>query len=571
MKKPQIDIFSTVVQQYINQIGFKNKFLRLWGHNGTVLNEKHYYYPTISESDIKLFKLLGLYKDLKESQGKMKGITSAWVYLNPSKFDVTTLDDDLLVQQLEFNVPDGVYTINIVPNVAFTRVSWRNKSMVHVTEDTLGLLNYTDKVALGAYIEANYAQVIDRYIVEGAEELAMTNLVLMHILGGSDAFEHNIKSVEYALMDNVKNTIINNETNKSISYRYSVKSISIEVEVKQIGTVAIDDPIVLSILAQRNKEALKARVLSEKDSATVNNNTLSDALYEGPTTVTNDAWLEDRFRVSVFSSKVLKTKQLMSLLQGSLDTGYQKKKTKWWKKIIGIIVFVIVFYFTGGLTGGFAAFAFSFSVATLAVTLTSAAMGAWGDETGAQAVGKFSKGVSKIGMVIGIAAMVSSISTAIAQAATKQTLAEAAKQGIKLTTAEVTKQASARSLLDTLKGMVVDYFKSGLVTNLSLEQGLSLTNGVFGMYSKNKLESIQSKLKSVQQQNAEYAQFEEENRSRDIGKSLIKSHGEMFHQDSLDTYDYMYESWSSPMHVGNIQRTSWKWNRTGDKINLRDD
>ena len=573
MKKPQIDIFSTTLQKHINQVGFKKKFLRLWGNDGTVLNEKHYYYPTISANDVKLFKLLGIYKDLVKSQGKMSGIESAWIYLNPRKVDVKTLSDELLVQELDFTIPDGIYTINITPNVVFTKRGYFNSGIVaHTAMDTLGLLEYEDKAALGAYIENNYSAVLNNYIVEGAEESAITNLVAMHILNGSNAFTYSIESVEYSLMSNVKTIIIDRETNESSSFAYSLKTISIDIEVKQTGIVTATDPLVLSILEQRDKDAQKAKELAEKDSAKQTSNYLSDGLYEGPKTVTNELWLEDRLRVSLFSSQVLKTKDLISILQSSLDIGYQNKKAKWYKKLLGIIVFIAVFYFSGG-TGAttFGAFASAFTLASLAVVALSAAMSAWGDETGAEAVGKFSQSINKVGMVIGFVAIVNSITNSIAQSATKQVVAEAAKQGVQLTTAEVAKQVASRSLLDTLKGMVLDYFKSGIVTNLSLEQGLSLTNRLFGLYSKNKIESLQDKLKSIQQQNAEYAQFEEENRSRDIGRSLIKAHGEMFHQDSVDKYDYMYEPWSSPMHIGNIQRTSWRWSRTGDKINLSND
>ena len=67
MKKPQIYLTTTSIQDHISKVGFKNKFIRLWGDNGTVLTEKHYYYPSISANDVKLFKLLGV--DTGESYG----------------------------------------------------------------------------------------------------------------------------------------------------------------------------------------------------------------------------------------------------------------------------------------------------------------------------------------------------------------------------------------------------------------------------------------------------------------------------------------------------------------------
>lgn len=564
MKKPQIDLFEKTVQRHINQIGFKKKFLRLWGHDGTSLTEKQYYYPRIAPSKVELFKLLGIYKDLVEAQGKMSGIESAWVYLNPKKVDVSTLTDELLIQELEFDIPDGIYTLNITPNVSFQRTRFRRNSELGVImEDKLGLLEYSDKVALGEYIKDNYDEVLKNYIVEGAEDNDTLNLILMYILKGSTSFSCTIKSTEYALTNNVK--VIETEE-YSESYKYSVKSISMDLEIKQIGAVTRNDPLVKSILDGKEDYTMK----KNKNTAKSTNRILGSILNRKGQT--NSVWLNGKLRVSMFDSQELKTKDLIELLNKSIDTGYKKKEAKWYKKLIAIVVFVVVFYFSGGTAAAsIGAFASAFGAATLAVMVLSAGMAAWGDETGAAAVGEFSQTVNKVGMVIGIAAIVTTVINTVGQAAAQQVAAEAAKQGIKLSTAEIAKQAAQRSLIDTLKGMVVDYFKSSFMTNLSLEQGLAVTNRLFSMYSKNKIEDLQDRLKSVQQQNAEYAQFEEENRSRDIGKSLIKSHGEMFHQNSVDKYDYMYESWSSPMHIGNIQRTSWKWTRTGDKIDLRDD
>ena len=573
MKKPQIDIFANSVHTYIKGLGFKKKFLRLWGHNGSVLTEKHYYYPSISPNDVKLFKLLGIYKDLADAQGKMEGVEKAWVYLNPKKADVTKLDDDLLIQQLEFQIPDGIYTINIVPNVIHKRTGWGSRAnTTQVTQDTLGLLNYADKTALGNYIKDNYAQVLDKYIVQPVGKTAIEKLVVMHIFSGSNAFTHTIKSVEYGLMNLVR--VVETDEGRE-SYKYSVKSISVDIEIKQTGVVTTTDPLVKSILNQRAKaKAEAAAARAEKTSARINNDTLSEGLF-GRASVTNDFFLANQMRVSIFDSKVLKTKPLIRLIQDSLDTGYEEKKAKWYQKLIAPIVFIVVFVLVI-VSGGAAApslslVATAFTVASLAVVALSAAMNAWGDEVGAREAGSFSQAMNKVGIVIGIVAIVHSITTALAREATKQVIAEAAKEGITLSTAEIAKQAASRSIIDTLKGMVADLFTSGVSTNLSLEQAMGITNRLAGMYQQNKLEKLSDKLKSLQQQNADNSNYEEEARSRDLGRALIKAHGELFIQDSVDKYDYMYEPWTSPMHIGNIQRTSWKWSRTKDKINLRDD
>lgn len=572
MKNVQIDVYSTRTQEYLDRVGFKNKFLRLWGHDGTVLTERHYYYPSISENDVKLFKLLGIYKDLKDAQGKMSGISSAWIYLNPSKLDTSAIDAAIIVQKLEFQVTEGIYTINIYPKINTYRVGNNiTSSYTPVQGDILGLfdeayLNPDGSInsALIEYVKNNYKDILNNYIVECTADDPIEKMVAMNIMNGSDAFKYTVSSIEYGLAEDIK--IIGES-----SYKYSRKSLTLDLKIAQIGAVSETDPLVTLIVAQIQADRERAeRALLEIDSAKLANKAFNSAVNSSKT-IANAIWLNNRLRVTAFTPTVLKTEKLIEVIQKSLDSGYKKKKVKWYKKLIGLVVFVVVFYFTrnAALAKGASALvatAAALSIGTLAVSLLSAGMAAWGDEAGARWNGEFARKVGIVSSIIGFAALVQSISNAVAKAATQQVLAEAAKQGTELTATELASQVAQRSLLDTIKGMIVDYFKSGLVTNLSLEQGISAASRVFGLYSKNKLEDLQDRLKTVQQQNAEYAQYEEENRGRDIGMALIKAHGEMLHQDSTDKYDYMYESWRSPLHSGNVQRTSWKWERTGAKI-----
>jgi len=207
------------------------------------------------------------------------------------------------------------------------------------------------------------------------------------------------------------------------------------------------------------------------------------------------------------------------------------------------------------------------SISTLAVSLLSAAMTAWGDETGAAAAGKFAQKVGVVSSIIGFAAMIQGLSNAFTKAATKQVMAEAAKEGVTLTATEVATRAAQVSTLDVIKGMIKDYFQE-YTTNISLERAIHASSMVFDRYSKNRLGKLSDKIATAEQELASSEQVKEENRSRDIGRALIKAHGELLHQDSTDKYDYQYESWNSPMHIGNVCRTGWKWNRTGVKDGL---
>lgn len=581
MKTPAIDVFGVSVQKHINQVGFKNKFLRLWGNDGTVLTEKHYYYPSISAADVELFKLLGIYKSLKASTGNMSGIESAWVYLNPAKADISDVSRAVLIQQLEFNVPDGIYGITITPKAKLVRTGnqtiWTGSTSVAQADDTLGLLSdiYLDEDGmidvgiLGTYITNNYAEIINEYILTGNEspvtdeiDAEVANIVAVYALGGTDAFSADVHSISYTLTENSKTvrTDTGNTTEEGepiyeyTSYPYRTQALNIQLNIKQIGVVGEDDPIIDRIMDA------KASPTSTTASTIVNTLTSTSIALSGilsKTGVTDDVWLNSRMRAGIFSATTLKTKDLIPIITDSLDTGYKKKKVKWYKKIIGIIVFIVVFYFSGGTAAAsLGAFSSAFTIATLAVVALSAAMAAWGDETGAAAVGKFSQKISVVGSLIGFMAIISSIATQISTEVAKQAAAEG------------TKQVATRHVLGAIKDMVVSVFKKYTTTSISLEQAVSTISRGFKMISDNKLDSLKDKLATVEAENAAASQYEEESNSRDIGLALIKSQAEVLHQDSDDVYDYQYEPWGSPLHIGNIQRTSWKWERTGAKDGL---
>jgi len=379
---------------------------------------------------------------------------------------------------------------------------------------------------LSTYIRANYEAILDNYIVEAAEESEIVNLVTMFVLTGSEAFTAEIANITYTY----------GESRTTTGGILLIPAISIELKVTNIGVVDADDSIIDNIIAYKNK----------KPAATIS------SIFNKYTTVTDDIWYKSRLRASVFESSTLKSKDCIQLIKGALDTGYTKKKVPWYKKVLGILVFVVVFWISGGTAAtSFTAFATAFGTATLAVSLLSAAMAAWGDEVGAGAVGKFAQGVSKIGTFLAVAAVVSNVANAISTAL---------------------KEAGKGSLLSVLKTKITTYIKDTFrryTSELTLNNTIDLTNRVFGLYSNNKLESLESKLKEksnlLQKQEEEMRgeNIEETQRLYNLSLMFSKVYTENIKQDTgRFEIDYLYEPTRYPgqkgtMHIGNICRRSF--------------
>lgn len=530
MKEPQIDIYTTSVQQFLNQVGWKRKFLRYWGtemlDGVEVLKERHYYYPSIANE--KLFRHLNMYNQVKSAN--MSGIDSAWIYLNANKSDLPDLTKELLVQDLDFNVDSGIYTLNISPNVVVKLDKFKG-----ITEivDPLDIMSDRYKNGdgsikveeLSTYIRANYEAILDNYIVEAAEESEIVNLVTMFVLTGSEAFTAEIVNITYTY----------GESSTIIGGILLIPAISIELKITNVNVVDANDSIIDNIIAYKDKKlAITSAVLNKN------------------TTVTDDIWYKSRLRASVFESSTLKSKDCIQLIKYALDTGYAKKKVPWYKKILGILVFVVVFSISGGTAAtSFTAFAAAFGTATLAVSLLSAAMAAWGDEVGAGAVGKFAQGVSKIGTFLAIVTVVSNIANAIST---------------------ILKEAGKGSLLSVLKTKITTYIKDTFrryTSELTLNNAIDLTNRVFGLYSNNKLESLESKLKEksnlLQKQEEEMRgeNIEETQRLYNLSLMFSKVYTENIKQDTgRFEIDYLYEPTRYPgqkgtMHIGNICRRSF--------------
>ena len=555
MKAPQIDIFSTRVQAYLSELGWKNKFLRLWGtemlDGVEVLKEKKYFYP-YDENNTKIFAHLGMLKQLKNSSHK--GLKSAWIYLNPTKYvDDDNLDEEVIVNRLEFRDSSITTELIVAPRTTVANnANWRNVAN-YSDPDGLYDENKTEVDRI-AYLKDNWQHVLDTYLVTVNDDYDQLH-TFTGLYGPTVSDSVYVSTITKAkmgygvgLVDDYHNMLL------------------VTVSTKDTGILTKDDPLVIKI-----SDAYAAKQAAE-DAA--NQATYQDWMdWGGLKLPTTDPfiWYKDRLRASVFTcSTGLPTSKVNALVSGSIDVGYQKKSVPFWKTMLGIAAFILGVWWTGGsgaafvtsltgaATGSVAFVATQIVLATLAVNTLSAAMTLWGDNLGAAAVGKFAGIMGKLSMFMGVINVINNVMTSVQAALEKA----AEKTGIDAVSTAV------NNLVDDIVNHITTIVRNYTV-NLNFARGLAAVSRIFKTVTGMKLKSLQHKLRNKEstleklKEEADLKNTEEALQQQDMARQFSKIYTEQIQQDQgMYEIDYLYEPTEvfgklNNIHIGNICRRSF--------------
>ena len=622
---------------YIQTVGWKNKFLKYWGteviDDGIeVLKEKTYTYPK-SLVDEDLLRHLKVYEDVMASNPE--GIVLAWLYINPDKFNKDAvvykqdeapmytyvksgdiwLDTNNEDTQYKYNgstwVPDsssivGLANGNIEGDVLANKinreldedkqytiyiVSLYGSNTLYEAVDKIADVeitgDYTEYMAnLKEYILDNYVDILANYTVEGDNDNSIAYLISKY------AMMPDVEKLDVDIVDLAITTLdkpityddADGNVRKPIWYRpqtYKDVTITITLNVHRNSSINDTDPVFIHIAEGDRIRALEAQQLLEDENAESDGifSTLSWVKPE----VTNDYFYKNRLRASVLSHKEsgIKVKDAVNLVTASFDSGYQQKKTKWYKKFIGIIVFIIAVILaipSGGASLSAAAaamtlgeVAFALAIGALAVNLTVAAMSMWGDTTGAQANQPFAKAAGILSTFVGIANIINNIvnkivlasaTEAVKQEAMKQAAMELGTEASKEAVTELAKEyaiEATRSItIDGVKEYVSDMVTGVVnsITKVSLEQAIRTVNFVAKFVMANETVSLQKELEA--KKNA-LAKQEEELATqtalqRDLSMAFMNSYTKPLEgmKEPFEV-DWQYEGTSGPLHSGNIQ------------------
>lgn len=430
--KEYIDFQATLQAELSAKLRLASRLKRMWGthvENGVeVYNEQFTIWPGTDTENVKqVLKLFGMKASDINNQSK-DGITRLYLKFNPSKVDTTLYSKDALATMLETDVPFGqtreflyTYTDRSDPHKF---VGWTSQQI----QD---------------YVLAN----INAVSVEGiasTEDLTVDNIdnhiggyILMDTSGD---FSKTLVSANVVAVSSTSN-----DNGVTDSY---VSGIQLRYKYSRVHYLNRNSAIVTAMY----NDLTNVRVSQD---ASVRSVGLRG--YLGTAGKTDTIWYNGKIRTA--SSHLLNKHNYANLIFGSLDTGYDQKKSKGWLKILAIVIVVVVTYLTwnpeAGLAAGAAvtatstltAIAVTATAVTLALTVYSMILNKYGETGTAEYMGRWIKVTGIVAMVAGVTAAINSLM----QAAAKEAIAEGAT-----TAAEGSAAAEAMSSSITVDGMVVD-------------------------------------------------------------------------------------------------------------------
>jgi len=455
--------------QWLNALSKKVKFLRLWGHSGGVLTEKIKWYPSkYLERNKEILQFLGQYKELK-NQPSPKGIESAWIYLNPDKWKGEIKAESLANQ------------VNLVMPID-QEFSWS------IQFPATGIMADKTDAEVMNQIETNYKHIFESRAIDGTASDEIARMLSKYILlNVGDRFEveyGELSKSTYTVLLNVLGEVTDVEsTIKYLKHKYKARyetrvSYSLDFKVKRISAVLDDDPFIRRLSNAKSAEtraaALKLQELEPYIGADHDNDGFSVSISLGThfakKRVTNEYFLNGQLRTDVFSIKTMKSKDCNILWSSIIDSDFKKKKTKWYSKLLAIVVVVAVAWVTGGSSLG--AMAWGAAIGALAGAVLSMAMTEWGDYSGAGFASKMSALAGKVSNIIGVLNILGN------------------------TLSTLTSEATKKTLMEKIKSMVIAKFNQ--LTQLTLKNVFRWVAQGLNLYMKNDLKKDQSAIESKQ-------------------------------------------------------------------------
>ena len=606
MKRPQPDIGDILRDSYIASMGDCRKFKRLWGTewvNGTeVMTRKQYYYPESKRSEEfeKLFRFLGTYEDIKDS--KPEGIRHAWFYVNKNKnSESTAANSDFVVDNLNrmwWDPNDGEMPEDLTLTTAIVIDADVNTAKVSEAID----INAPKQVQMQAVID-NYELLWDTCIIR-QEGVGVIHKGTVH----DDALDIDVPDEDdlapedpwlstvarYALLDDgIPCTIKNVEIGTSKKARSLVNTLVVTLEIPykkfHVNTGMVERitkdlssplPRAMIDMAERAKQRRNNSFIVDNGYSTFH--TVSSMAFNeeeddlDPTLLTRDyllwedqgllsqkyakLWIKDGkkwyLKADVFDSPRdygFSYSELRSYIFSSLDTGYKKKKGKWWQKVVAVIVFIVVAvitYFTYGATSAWMKAAAALVAAAFALSVLSLAFSAMGMESMALAFASVNKTVEPLVQIATIILIIVPIVGA---------LQNAANQGV-----QAVVSSAAKAVIDNALKGIADIVAGNLTTSAALNMLTTMVK-LYTIPQQAQLEKLAERNKDLKM---EYEKFIEENsRESDTMQGFMR----IYHKPATadwswyaSLYDLPYERGGGILSMGNIQKTTKQATRKAD-------
>lgn len=587
MKRPQPDLKDVLIPRYIDKLAFVRKFIKYWGVTTVdgvkVLTPKKYYYKHMNTSTVKLAKFLGIYSDLKGA--RMKGVKSAWLYLNHHKSSKFDFDKTILAQNMDLAIGTG-RQIRLLLGPKIGKASsnrYVSKAITAVPISTPVI----DQVGVIQEILNEYATYWqDGYLVSSTESYdKYVEILAKYILFSNDVpftiskvnKTYTSVSVPYSTYDWYSDdNITAYETVKVDAYEVVIdipqfnfsETTDIVVKVCNDATYgasnygkAIDNIKFLLTAITKNSGSYWDDS-DEEETVTYYEFVFNDnvALWHTPSSQSIYGDTIKYLKEDALTGSLLTLDQKIELINSIIDSDYQEKSRDFWETLVVFVIIIVAVYFqqyqfaaAAAKYGTVVAIAMVVSTTALVLSIAAALASAMGVTGVAMAINKFLKDVAPLIAIASIVSLYSFVRN-LAKKGMEETAKKAGTELAKNATVNVTME----NVMAGVQAQITDLFSSSL-TDVSLEQATKITNMAFDAYQKQDLADLQKKIVREESKLAQLAEAKEGSQTRNLMMDMMRIQFNSLGRD-YSYYDRMfdrpYERWATEYHTGNICATT---------------
>lgn len=525
--KAFVDFKASMERRWLGSQVLKNRMLRYWGTetiDGVKVFKKEFtVWPNTNSDKVqRVVKMFGMQKQLKESS--FKGITRYYLELNPIKGDLSGITKEILATKINsYMVKDEWYTYNL---------------NIHDPSDPNKFNGYSDQQILD-YVDANYATLIDNgYIEANSDTLTLDSIGRYILLDNEGVFELEVLDAQV--------TPVQAESKRDDSVlvysqpRYET-GLSIEYKVKRVSDLTSSSQFLDALINENNQlEARKIQALAYSTDK-------SFSSFIKPI-ITDTIWYKSRLRAETTKASVLPRTGFADLLGKVLDTGYVKKKTKWYKKVLSIVVIAvaaILAAITGGGASPLVAAAAAATGAAIAATLLSMYFAKSGDFGAAEFTGGIAKFAGIVSLIAGVTAVLQNIARAGLQGAAQAAGGTTTTQVVRAASAEAAVASVNTSALSVSTATELSTGQFVVeTTTFSLKSLISPMRKLLSMFverrEKNKARKLSELSEEIKQQEQELDDMND--KELHLGIEDIKWYTSPIKGDNLQfEVDHQYE------------------------------
>ena len=533
--KEYIDFFSTLQGELFAKKKLAHMLKKYWGTTYVdgveVYNSQFTIWPgTHTQGVRKVLDIFNIPVSQINNQSK-DGITRLYLKFDAGKQDTSSYSREALATMLETEIPFN---------------EWREFTLTYSDLSNPSQFNGWTQTQIFNYVTANYKTSIYNSVglnvagkLEGIDDYIGAYVLLDNGVDFTvQMLEASVTAIPVQPAHDPDEPDYNNRWEKPTKF---ISGISVRIKYSRTGYLNDASPVVVEL----------ANDIVNTSGTMVGRYSIGRSalqyLRRNSSGLTNILWYKGFIRLD--TAKNLKKHDYAKLIYGSVDIGYDKKKTSGWKKWIGpliIIVAVAITVFTWGAASPLVTVATAATLTTVALTAAQMALAKSGDFDGASRVGRWIKVTGIVSLVAGIGAVIQNLARAAATEAIKQGAGQAASQAVQSATSitvdnmvvqlsEITMQNYLSAIGNTISSSV-----SSMTWFDKLSTAGKVVGPIMDYREKNKMKELTSLSDEVKAQQSELADLYDKNLH--LGLEDIRTYTRPITQDNVQFQtDYLCE------------------------------